>query len=94
MGFLRQGRTSNNFLSERVVDLSTHYELSNLFKPVTDMQKDLSEGLVTELKPTREGIKIISKAITLPQFQSISAYDDDGEEDEDVFVGDIAEQYL
>ena len=28
-----------NFLSERVGDLSTHYELSKLFKPVTDMQK-------------------------------------------------------
>ena len=30
-----------NFLSERVGDSSTQYELSKLFKPVTDMQKDL-----------------------------------------------------
>ena len=30
-----------NFLSERVGDLSTQHELSNLFKPVTDIQKDL-----------------------------------------------------
>ena len=29
----------HNFLSERVGDLSTQYELSKLFKPVTDMQK-------------------------------------------------------
>ena len=28
-----------NFLSERVGDLSTQYELSKLFQPVTDMQK-------------------------------------------------------
>ena len=28
-----------NFLSERVGDLSTQYELSKLFKSVTDMQK-------------------------------------------------------
>ena len=28
-----------NFLSERVGDLSTQYELSKLFKPVTDVQK-------------------------------------------------------
>ena len=28
-----------NFLSERVGDLSTKYELSKPFKPVTDMQK-------------------------------------------------------
>ena len=29
----------HNFLSERVGDLSTQYELSKLFKRVTDMQK-------------------------------------------------------
>ena len=34
-----------NFLSERVGDVNTQYELSKLFKPVTDMQKDLKEGL-------------------------------------------------
>ena len=59
------------------------------------MQKDLNEGLVSELKPIREGIKNLPKAITFPQFPSITAYDDDdGEEEEDVFIGDIAEQYL
>ena len=35
----------------------------------------------------------IPKAITFPQFPSITAYDDDGEQ-ENVFIGDIAEQYL
>ena len=31
-----------HFLSERVVNLSTQYELSSkLFKPVTDMEEDL-----------------------------------------------------
>ena len=29
----------HNFLSERVGNLGTQYELSKLFKPVTDMQK-------------------------------------------------------
>ena len=84
-----------NFLSERVGDLSTQHELSNLFKPVADMQKDL-KGLVSELKPIREGMKNLPKAITFPQFPSITAYndDDDGEEEEDVFIGDIAEKYL
>ena len=32
-----------NLLSESVGDLSTQYELSKLFKPVTDMQKDLKD---------------------------------------------------
>ena len=54
------------------------------------MQKDLKEGLVNELKPIREGMK----NLTFPQFPSIIAYDDDGEEEEDVFIRDIAEQYL
>ena len=34
-----------NYLSERVGDLSTQHELSKLFKPVTDMQKDLKKVL-------------------------------------------------
>ena len=34
------------------------------------------------------------RAITFPQFRSITAYDDDVEEDVDVFIGDIADQYL
>ena len=74
--------------------MSTQYELSKLFKPVTDMQKDLKEGLVSELKPIREGMKNLPKAVTFPQFPFITAYDDDGEEEVDVFIGDIAEQYL
>ena len=83
-----------NILSERVGDLSTQYELSKLFKPVADIQKDLKESLVSELKSIGEGMKNLPKAITFPQFPSIRAYYDDGEEDVDVFIGDIAEQYL
>ena len=39
-------------------------------------------------------MKNLPKAITFPQFPSITAYADDGEEDEDVFIEDIAEPYL
>ena len=39
-------------------------------------------------------MKNLPKAITLPQLSSITAYDDDGEEEVDVFIEDIAEQYL
>ena len=58
------------------------------------MQKDLKEGLVSELKPIREGMNNFPKAVTFPQFPSITAYDDDGGEEVDVFIGDIAERYL
>ena len=44
------------------------------------MQKDL-KGLLSELK-------------SIPQFPSITAYDNDGAEEEDVYIGDIAKQYL
>ena len=39
-------------------------------------------------------MKNIQKVITFPQFPTSTAYDDDGEEEEDVLIGDIAEQYL
>ena len=74
--------------------MNTQYELSKLFKPVTDTQKDLKEGLVSELKPIREGMNNLPKSVTFPQFPSITAYDDDGDEEVGVLIGDIAEQYL
>ena len=58
------------------------------------MQKYLKEGLVSEFIPIREGMKNFVKAITFSQYPSITPYDDDGEEEEDVFIGDISEQYL
>ena len=60
------------------------------------MQKVLKEVRVRELKPIREGMKNLPKAITFLRFPSITAYDDDddGEEEEDVFIEDIAEEYL
>ena len=58
------------------------------------MQTDLKEGLVSEFKLTREVTKNLPKAITFPQFPSITAYDDDGEEESDAVIGVIAEQYL
>ena len=39
-------------------------------------------------------MKNFKNAITCPQYPSITAYDDDGEEEVDVFIGDIVEQYL
>ena len=45
-----------NHLSEHVGDVNIQYELSKLFKPVTDLQKDLKEGLLSELQPIGEGM--------------------------------------
>ena len=45
------------------------------------------------MKPIRDGMNNLSKAITFPQVPSLTAYSDDGEEGVAI-VGDIAEQYL
>ena len=59
------------------------------------MQKDVKEGLVSELKPIREEMKNSPMAIRFLKFPSITVYDDDdGEGEEDAVIGDIAEQYL
>ena len=50
------------------------------------MQTDLKEGLVSELKPIREGMTNLPKVITFLQFPSITDFDGDGEEDEVVFI--------
>ena len=60
-----------NFSSERLGEVNTQYELSKLFQQVTDMQKDLKEGIVSELKQIREGMKNLPKTITFPKFPSI-----------------------
>ena len=83
-----------NFLTERIGDLSTQYKISKVFKPATDMQKELKEGLVSKIKPIRERMTNLLKAITFSQFPSITAYSDDGEEEEDEIIGHIAKQYL
>ena len=49
------------------------------------MQKNLKEGLVSEFKPIREGMKNLPKAITFPHTPFITAHDDDGEEEVNVF---------
>ena len=39
-------------------------------------------------------MKNLPKVVTFPQFPSVTAYDDDCEEEVDVFIRDIAAQYL
>ena len=46
------------------------------------------------MKQNRDGMKNLPMAITFPQYPSITAYDDDGEEEGKAVIGDIAEQYL
>ena len=93
--FLKTKRNiQENFLSERLGEISTQRELSKLFKPITESQKDVKKSLIGELKPIKENLKQLPAA---PQLQAIAAppEDEDEDEDEDVMrVGKIAHQYL
>ena len=75
MSFLREGKTSKETFCQNVkVSVNTQDELSKLFKPITDMQKELKESLVGEINAIRAGM-----SHNFPQFLSITAYHDDGE---------------
>ena len=96
--FLKTKRNiQDNFLSDRLGDITTQRELSKLFKPITEIQKDTKESLVSELKPIKESLKELP-AITFPQLQAIEAAspeEDEEEEEEGVMrVGKIAHRYL
>ena len=87
-----------NFLSERLGDISKQRELSKLFKPITESQKETKESLVQELKPIKEGLKELPAIVYPPQLQAIAAPPEGDENDEDeelmMQVGRIAHQYL
>ena len=86
-----------NFLTERLGDISEQRELSKLFKPITTAQKDVKESLLGELKPIKEHLKELPAAITFPQLQAIAGPPGDEDEDLDtsgLYIGEIAEQYL
>ena len=59
------------------------------------ISKLLSDDSITdeEYSLILSEFETFTRVRTFPQFPSITAYDDDGEE-ENVFIGDIAEQYL
>jgi len=71
-----------NFLTESLQDISEQRELSKLFKPITEAQKDVKESLLSELKPIKEHLKELPAAITFPQLQAIAG--PPGDEDEDL----------
>ena len=78
---------------------SKQRELSKLFKPITESQKETKESLVQELMPIKEGLKELPAiAYPPPQLQAIAAPPEADEEDEDeesmMQVGAIAHRYL
>ena len=52
-------------------------DLSKLFKPITEAQKETAKVITEELKPIKEGIEKIPGAITFPAFPSIDKSEED-----------------
>ena len=52
-------------------------DLSKLFKPITEAQKETAKTITEELKPIKEGIEKIPGAITFPAFPSIDVSEED-----------------
>ena len=67
------------FITERLGDISAQRELSKLFKPITETQKDIKESLVSELRPIKESLKELPAA---PQLQAVAAPPEDEDEEE------------
>ena len=61
----------SNLLSERAGKIETQSELTKFFKPITETQKATAKEITEELKPIKEGIENLPKAITFPAFPSI-----------------------
>ena len=45
------------FITECLGDISAQREISKLFKPITETQKDIKESLVSELRPIKRKLK-------------------------------------
>ena len=82
----------DSYLSERLCDIDIHREMSKLFKPITEAQRDVKESLLGELRPIKEKLP----AITFSQLQAIAAPPEESEDldTSGLFIGPIAEQYL
>ena len=82
------------FLSEHVGDLNYTIQTFEALQTSYEPAKRIKIRLWSEMKPIKEGMKNLPKAITFPQHPSITTHNDDSEEDEDAFIGETAEQYL
>ena len=85
----------DNLLSERTVEQKLRTDLSKFFKPITETQKAKTREITEGLKPIKEGIENLPKAITFPAYPSLQASEKLPEGEEDApYDGDIAKTYL
>ena len=93
----------NQQLTERLGDQNALVELTKQYKPITDVQKDIAQSVLSEIKPIKESIQDLPKALPFPHIPAIEGLvgshtrlEDDENEDEDnpEMIGNVAAQYL
>ena len=89
-----KNKIKDNFRKERLGEIETQRDLAKIFKPVTETQKAAAKEITGELKPIKEGIENLPKAITFPAYPSIEVSKEKETFVEPFFMGDIAENYL
>ena len=83
----------DNLLSERIGELQLQTDLSKFYKPITETQKATTREITEGLKPIKEGIEKIPKAILTITEEEEEEEEEEHEEDREL-VGDIAYYYL
>lgn len=87
-----------SYLNEHVGNIDSQKEITKFFTPVIESQKEVIKDIVqpvtSALKPLTESIQ---KAIELPKYPSIKAYDDNTAEEQQtkvLYFGEVASEYL
>ena len=87
-----------NFLNERLGDFNQQFDLTKLYKPITDAQQAAAAATNLELAKIKEATQSLPaqlKALTFPQYPSIQAAEEDPVESvRTLELGEIATQYL
>ena len=85
-----KNKIKDNFHRERLGEIETQSDLAKFFKPVTETQIAMAKEITEGLKPLKEGIESVSKAITFPAYPSIEASGGKATQ----YIGEVVGKYL
>ena len=80
----------DNLLAERTGEQQLQTELTKFYRPITESQKATAKEITEGLRPIREGIESLPKAMQ-PTGKEL---EEEEEEEEDESIGPIARKYL
>ena len=89
-----KNRIKDSFRKERTGEIEMQSDLTKFFKPITETQKAAAKEITEELKPIKEGIENLPKAIMFPTFPTITATSEPTEREDVQYIDATARQYL